>query len=72
MPEGINADNIEEAIIRQNPDLNLMKGSTVPKFTHVTKRMHRNAVVEVGSETRKTLTLSSPVMPFGIILFICP
>jgi hypothetical protein len=56
VPDNINTDNIEEAIIRQNPDLNLTKGSIVPKFTYVTKRMHRNAVVEVGSETRKTLT----------------
>jgi len=56
VPEDINTDNIEEAIIRQNPDLNLRKGSIVPKFTYVTKRMHRNAVVDVGSETRKTLT----------------
>jgi len=55
VPEDINTDNIEDAIIRQNPDLNLMKGSIVPKFTYVTKGMHRNAVVEVGPETRKTL-----------------
>ena len=33
VPEDINTDNIEDAIIRQNPDLNLMKGSIVPKFT---------------------------------------
>ena len=56
VPENINTDKIEETIIRQNPELNLMKGSIIPKFTYVTKRMHRNSVVEVGSETRKTLT----------------
>jgi hypothetical protein len=56
VPEDINTDNIEEAIIKQNPDLNLMVESIVPKFTFVTKRRHRNAVVEVGSETRKALT----------------
>ena len=56
MPGDINIDNIEEAIIRQNPELNLTKGSIVPKFIYVTKWMHRNDVVEVGSETRKTLT----------------
>ena len=55
VPEDINTTNIEDAIIRQNPDLNLMKGSMVPKFTYVTKRKHRNAVVEVGADTRKTL-----------------
>jgi hypothetical protein len=56
VPEDITPDNIEESIIQQNPDLNLVKGSIVPKFTYVTKRMHRNVVVEVGSETRKALT----------------
>jgi hypothetical protein len=35
---------------RQNPDLNLEKGSMVPKFIYVTKGKHRNAVVEVGPE----------------------
>jgi len=56
VPEDIHTDNNEDTIIRQNPDLNLMKGNIVPKFTYVTKRMHRNAVVEVGPETRKILT----------------
>jgi hypothetical protein len=50
VPENITTDNIEEAIIRQNPDLNLTKGSIVPKITYVMKRMHGNTVVEVGSE----------------------
>ena len=31
--EDINTTNIEDAIIRPNPDLNLMKGSMVAKFT---------------------------------------
>ena len=53
--EDINTTNIEVAIIRQNPDLNLTKGSMVAKFTYVTKRKHRNAVVEVGADTKRTL-----------------
>jgi hypothetical protein len=55
VPEDINMTNIEDAIIRQNPDLNLTKGSMIAKFTYVTKRKNRNAVVEVGAGTRKTL-----------------
>jgi len=55
VPEDINTTNIEDAIIRQNPDLNLKKGSMVAKFTYVTKRKHRNAVVELRADTRKTL-----------------
>jgi hypothetical protein len=39
----------------ENPDLKLTKGSMLAKFTYVTKRKHRNAVVELGADTRKTL-----------------
>jgi hypothetical protein len=53
VPEDI-TKNIEDIILRQNPELNLQKGSIAAKFTYVTK-MHRNAVVEVGVETRKIL-----------------
>jgi hypothetical protein len=53
VPEYINTTNIEDTIIRQNPNLNLTKGSMVAKFTYVTKRKHRNAVVEVGADNRK-------------------
>jgi len=50
--------NIEDAIIRQNPNLNLAKGNITAKFIYDTKRKNRNAVVEVGAETRKTLLRS--------------
>ena len=37
VPEGISTNNIEDTIIRQNPELNLQKGSIVSKFIYVTK-----------------------------------
>ena len=60
VPADINTSNIEDTIIRQNPNLNLKKGSMTAKFTYDTKRMNRNAVLEVGADTRKTL-LSSKI-----------
>ena len=53
MPEDVTT-NIEDTILRHYPELNFQKGSIATKFTYVTK-MHRNAVVEVGAETRKIL-----------------
>jgi len=55
VPEEINTANIEDTINRQNPNLNLEKGDIKAKFTYDTKRKNRNAVVEVGADTRKTL-----------------
>jgi hypothetical protein len=55
VPEDINMNNIEDAIIRQNPDLNMTKGRMIAKFTYVTKRKYRNTVVEVGPDVMKTL-----------------
>jgi hypothetical protein len=55
VPEDIATANIEDSILRQNPELNLHKGSIEAKFTYVTKRLHRNAVIEVGAEIRKIL-----------------
>ena len=55
VPEDISTTNIEDSILRQNPGLKLKKGSIVAKFTLVTKKMYRNAVVEMGADTRKTL-----------------
>jgi hypothetical protein len=56
VPEGINTAYIEDAIITQNPNLNLAKGNITAKFTYDTKQKNRNAVVEVGADTRKTTT----------------
>jgi len=50
VPEDITTTNIEDTILRQNPELSLQEGSIAAKFTYVTKRMHRNAEVEVGEE----------------------
>jgi hypothetical protein len=58
VPEDMNTTNIEDTIIRQNPNFNLTKGSMTANFTYVTKRKHRNAVVKVGADTRKTLLRS--------------
>ena len=55
VPEDINTNNIEDAIIKQNLDLNMTKGSMIAKFTYVTKRKYRNAVVEVGPDVTKNL-----------------
>jgi hypothetical protein len=55
VPEDIDTTNIEDAIITQNPELNLTKGSISAKFTQVTKRKYRNAIVEVGADTRRTI-----------------
>ena len=55
MPEDITTANIEDLILRQKPELNLQKGSIAAKFAYVTKRLHRNAVIEVGAEIRKIL-----------------
>jgi len=55
VPENISTTNIENTILRQIPDLNLQKGNIVAKFIYVTKK-YRNAVIEVGADTRKTTT----------------
>jgi hypothetical protein len=55
VPEDIDTTNIEDAIINQNPELNLIKGSITAKFIQVTKRKHRNAIVEVGADVRKNI-----------------
>jgi hypothetical protein len=53
--EDIDTTNIQDAIIEQNPELNLTKGSTTAKFIQVTKRKYRNAIVVVGVDTRRTI-----------------
>jgi hypothetical protein len=55
VPEDIDTTNIEDAIITQNPELNLAKGNITAKFIQVTKREHRNAIVEVGADVRKKI-----------------
>jgi len=55
VPEGISTNIIEDTIIRQNPELNLQKGSNVSKFIYVTKKTYRHAVIEVVADKRKNL-----------------
>lgn len=55
VPDDILTTNIEDSILKRNPDLYLKKGSITAKFTYVKKKMYRNAVVEVEADTRKTL-----------------
>ena len=55
VPEDISTTNIEDSILRQNPELNLQKGCIAANFTYLTKNKHRNAVVEVSAETRRAI-----------------
>ena len=55
VPEDIDTTNIKDAIITQNSELNLTKRSITAKFIQVTKRKYRNAIVEVGADTRRTI-----------------
>ena len=47
VPEDISTSNIEDSILRQNPELNLREGSIAAKFIYDTKKKCRNSVVEV-------------------------
>jgi len=51
VPEVISTNNIEDTIIRQNPELNLQKGSIVSKFIYVTNNTYRHAAIEVRAHT---------------------
>ena len=55
VPEDISTTNIEDSILRQNPELNLKEGRIAAKFIYDTKKKNRSAVVEVNAETRMTL-----------------
>ena len=45
-PDDISTNNLEEIILRQNPELNLTSENINPKFVHETKRLTRNMVIE--------------------------
>ena len=47
IPEDITTENLEDALIAQNPGLNLVKGDIKAKFSFETKKHFRNLVVEV-------------------------
>jgi hypothetical protein len=54
-PEDITTKNIEETLIKQNPELYLQSGDIIPKFCYTTKKLTRNLVMEVNAQTRKSL-----------------
>jgi len=54
-PEDITTKNIEETLIKQNPELYLQPGDIIPKFCYTTKKLTRNLVIEVNAQTRKSL-----------------
>jgi hypothetical protein len=54
-PDDITTKNIEETLIKQNPELHLQSGDIIPKFCYTTKKLTRNLVIEVNAQTRKSL-----------------
>ena len=55
VPQDINLENLEETILSQNPELGLILGDIVAKFSYRTKRGLVNMFIEVCSGTRKKL-----------------
>jgi len=55
VPQDITAENLEETILAQNPELGLISGDIEARFTFRTKLGLVKMVIEVGSETRKKL-----------------
>jgi len=55
IPEEITTDNIENTLVAQKQDIGIEKGEISPKFTYKTKKLTRNIVIEVSSQTRKKL-----------------
>jgi hypothetical protein len=51
----ITMENIEETLIKQITEINMQEGRIVPKSGYTTKKVTRNLVVEMDSETRKKL-----------------
>jgi len=54
-PEDITTANIEQTLIKQNPEIHIQLGDIVPKFCFTTKKLTRNLVVEVNAQTRRAL-----------------
>ena len=55
VPEDITSENAAQAIVSQNPELNLKENEIKPKFVFEDKKKHKNLVIEVNSENRKRL-----------------
>jgi hypothetical protein len=58
IPEDITLDNVEETLIRQNPESDIKVGDIKAKFCYTTKRETRNMVLEVDPSTRGKLLTS--------------
>jgi hypothetical protein len=55
IPDDITIENAEETLTAQNSELDIKKGDIRAKFCYTTKRKTRNLVIEVDSQTRKTI-----------------
>jgi hypothetical protein len=55
IPEEVNAENAEEILTTQNPELMLNAGEVEPKFTYRGKRNIKTLVIEVGPQTRQKI-----------------
>jgi hypothetical protein len=55
IPEGINLENAEETLAKQNPKLDIKEGDIRAKFCYTTKRETSNLVIEVDPGTRRKL-----------------
>jgi len=53
--QDINVENLEETILKQNPELGLILRNIVATFSYRTKRGQVNMVIEVCSGTGKKL-----------------
>jgi hypothetical protein len=58
IPEDISIRNIEDTLLKQNPDLGLIKGDIEAKFDFTTKNKNRNLVIEVEAKVRKIFLLT--------------
>ena len=55
IPEEVNAENAEQVITTQNPELMLKAGEVMPKFMYRGKRNNMIMVIEVGPQTRQKI-----------------
>jgi hypothetical protein len=53
VPEDITSENVAQAIVLQNSELNLNKSEIKPRFVFEDRKKRKNLVIEVNSETRK-------------------
>jgi len=55
VPKYITSENAAQAIVLQNPELNLKENEIKPKFLFENRKKHKNLVIVVNSENRKFL-----------------